>query len=99
MYVPDPDDIATWTTFWAKIWKGESFNGRGQAVLDYIRDKTTPAVGIFQSAVDWTPDPDGVTADEMKYWIPKPWDNKGGRVTLAGDAAHPMLPCESLCFY
>ena len=29
-------------------------------------------------------------------WRTKPWDNHGGRVTLAGDAAHPMTyrkPC------
>lgn len=26
----------------------------------------------------------------MKYWATKPWDSRGGRVTLAGDAAHSM---------
>ncbi|KAK4033463.1 hypothetical protein C8A01DRAFT_40065 [Parachaetomium inaequale] len=27
---------------------------------------------------------------QMTYWPTKPWDNRGGRVTLAGDAAHAM---------
>lgn len=28
----------------------------------------------------------------MHYWVTSPWDNKGARVTLVGDAAHAMLP-------
>jgi len=28
--------------------------------------------------------------DHMNYWPTKAWDNRGGRVTLAGDAAHTM---------
>jgi 2-polyprenyl-6-methoxyphenol hydroxylase-like FAD-dependent oxidoreductase len=27
----------------------------------------------------------------MKYWVPQPFDNRNGRITIAGDAAHPML--------
>ena len=29
-------------------------------------------------------------------WTPPPWDNHGGKVTIAGDAAHSMLPRLSL---
>lgn len=29
----------------------------------------------------------------------EPWENFGGRVTLAGDAAHPMCPCKSRWIY
>jgi hypothetical protein len=36
-----------------------------------------------------------VTYDKMAYWVPVPWDNHEGRVTLAGDAAHPMTPRKS----
>ncbi|CAF9902785.1 MAG: hypothetical protein HETSPECPRED_000005 [Heterodermia speciosa] len=28
--------------------------------------------------------------DRLAEWRTKPWDNRNGRVTLAGDAAHPM---------
>lgn len=49
----------------------------------------------FKSAVEWLSD-DSTTAwyGKMQHWDPGDcnhrWDNKGGRITLAGDAAHPM---------
>src|SRR4051812_19427238 len=36
-----------------------------------------------------------VTYDTMAYWVCIPWDNKGGRATLVGDATHHMTPCKS----
>ncbi len=36
------------------------------------------------------PDDQKVPNDPIRFWIPTPWDNHGGRVTLAGDAAHPI---------
>ncbi|KAF2806850.1 putative monooxygenase [Mytilinidion resinicola] len=30
--------------------------------------------------------------DALKQWAPRYWDNLGGRLTLAGDAAHSMVP-------
>jgi 2-polyprenyl-6-methoxyphenol hydroxylase-like FAD-dependent oxidoreductase len=38
------------------------------------------------------PDDTNITYDTMAYWVPTPWENHDGRVTLAGDAAHPMTP-------
>lgn len=97
----DPADPATWTMFWVKIWRGEPVNLTGQEALDYIRRTSladdNAARGIcepFKSAMAWTPDGTDCWIDEMKYWIPVRWPNLAGRVTLAGDAAHPMLPCE-----
>ncbi|KND93465.1 hypothetical protein TOPH_01954 [Tolypocladium ophioglossoides CBS 100239] len=89
--VDDPRDKSTWTTFWVKIWCGESVHLRDRAALDYIKSKTGALSGVFQSAIDWTPEGSRVFIDEMKYWVPVPWDNLSGRATLAGDAAHPML--------
>lgn len=86
-------DKSTWSTFWVKIWRGEPVNLRGQEALDYIRDRTVPLRDVFQSAIDWTPENSYVSVNEMNTWTPVPWDNHGGRVTLAGDAAHPMLIC------
>ncbi|GJN77154.1 hypothetical protein PLIIFM63780_000643 [Purpureocillium lilacinum] len=91
MAVDDPQDKSTWTTFWVKIWRGESVHLRDQEALDYINRETSALSGVFQSAIDWTPEGSRVFIDEMKYWVPVPWDNLGGRATLAGDAAHPML--------
>ena len=49
----------------------------------------------FKSAFEWMPD-DSTTAwyGKLNHWDPAlpehKWDNAGGLVTLAGDAAHPM---------
>lgn len=94
MYVQDPKDTSTWTTFWVKIWKGTSVNLQGQEAVRYVRENTSNLCEPFQSAIDWTPEDAQCNIDEMKYWVPVPWDNHSGRVTLLGDASHPMLPCK-----
>lgn len=33
--------------------------------------------------------------DPGQEWSPVPWDNRHGQITLAGDAAHSMLPRKS----
>jgi len=42
------------------------------------------------------PDDDVVPVDAGRQWAPRPWNNQAGRVTLAGDAAHSMLPRKSM---
>lgn len=32
--------------------------------------------------------------DPIQVWSPFPWDNRGGKITLAGDAAHAIPPCK-----
>lgn len=44
----------------------------------------------FKSAFLWIPDGNKLYENNLSYWIPEHWDNKGGRITLIGDAAHPM---------
>lgn len=95
--VKDQNDISTWGTFWVKIWRGDPVDLKGQEALDYIRKNTAPLRGVFQSAIDWTPEGSYISINEMKYWVPITWNNLGGRVTLAGDAAHPMLICKLGC--
>ena len=47
----------------------------------------------FYSAVRWIPeDSNPVFLRQLQYWPTVPWDNRGGRVTLIGDAAHCILP-------
>ncbi len=94
MYVDDPDDLSSWATFWVKIWKASEPNLRGQDAIDHVRATPRLQCEPFQSAIDWTPDGSACTVDEMRYWVPVPYDNHGGTVALAGDAAHPMLPCK-----
>ena len=94
MSADNPEDMASWTTFWVKLWRGAGVDLKGEEALRYIKENTTSLRDVWQSAIDWTPEGSYVGINEMRYWIPVPWDNHGGRVTLAGDAAHPMLICE-----
>lgn len=43
-----------------------------------------------RSILKWLPDNQEVPFDPIKLWEPTPWDNHGGRITLAGDAAHAI---------
>jgi 2-polyprenyl-6-methoxyphenol hydroxylase-like FAD-dependent oxidoreductase len=96
MYADTPEDVSQWTTFWVKIWRksvaplpeGVSV---GDKALEYLKATTKNLAAPFQSFIDWTPEGSSCYIDEMKYWVPQPFDNRGGRITLAGDAAHPML--------
>lgn len=48
----------------------------------------------FKSVFEWMPDDSQVWYGKLRHWDPSEpehrWDNHDGRVTLAGDAAHPM---------
>ncbi|KAH8587040.1 monooxygenase [Bisporella sp. PMI_857] len=71
-----------------------------------VPDPEDPANWRFQVVTSWlgreddsldtagrlAQDDTKITYDKMAYWVPIPWDNHDGRVTLAGDAAHPMTP-------
>lgn len=57
-------------------------------VKSRMQDQAEP----FRSANLWIPDGTPVTFDDIAYWVTIPWDNHGGRITLAGDAAHPQAP-------
>jgi hypothetical protein len=47
----------------------------------------------WRSAALWLPDDKIIPADNIRYWAsPVPWSSMNGRLTLAGDAAHPMQP-------
>ncbi|RFU28012.1 hypothetical protein B7463_g8318, partial [Scytalidium lignicola] len=91
--VPDPEDPAHWRFQVVNSWLGkqdESLDSAGR--LAELKQKASVMCEPFRSAALWMPDDTNVTYDRMAYWVPVPWDNHDGRVTLAGDAAHPMTP-------
>jgi hypothetical protein len=94
--VLDPKDPTTWTFQLAMTWKGEpdeSLDNAGRMAA--LKLKSTHMAEPWRSAFHWIPDGTPTPCDKNYYWVPVPWDNHNGRVTLAGDAAHPMLPCTS----
>lgn len=91
--VPDPEDPANWKFQVVTSWLGkqdESLDNAGR--LAQVKEKGSTMCEPFRSAVMWMPDDTKITYDKMAYWVSTPWDNHDGRVTLAGDAAHPMTP-------
>lgn len=46
----------------------------------------------FKSAIKWIPDDTKYFESEITHWMPIGFDVMDGRITLAGDAAHPMAP-------
>jgi 2-polyprenyl-6-methoxyphenol hydroxylase-like FAD-dependent oxidoreductase len=54
----------------------------------------------MKSAVLGIPEGTEVKAIRLEDWVldREDWDNKGGRLTLIGDAAHAMTMCMSLYF-
>ncbi|KAK0624030.1 hypothetical protein B0T14DRAFT_192503 [Immersiella caudata] len=95
MHADNPDDISTWAITWIKIWRRSKLPDppakNGPEALAWIRETTTGLADPFQSQIQWTSSGDDVFIDEMRTWVSVPWDTLNGRVTLAGDAAHPML--------
>lgn len=103
MAAEDPRDVAGWSVFWVQIWKGASAELTGREAVEHVKERVRDHRGLycepFASAVEWTPDGSVCDVNEMKYWVPVPWENKHrGRVTLAGDACHSMLPCKCRAF-
>lgn len=48
----------------------------------------------YRSAAEWIPQGSQCDINQLKYWVPEPWNSTDGRITLAGDAAHAVLPCK-----
>ncbi|KAI9696061.1 MAG: hypothetical protein M1836_005892 [Candelina mexicana] len=98
---PDPDRPEDWT-FFAYISfpepRGEvSERGNKEEHLRHQKELARGFEEPFRSAFEWMRDEEegtGVWYGKMNHWDPGEeghgWDNRMGRVTLAGDAAHPM---------
>jgi 2-polyprenyl-6-methoxyphenol hydroxylase-like FAD-dependent oxidoreductase len=67
----------------------------GEKALQYYKEKTAQECEPYRSAAAWAPEGSRCHIDQLKYWVPVPWgDGACGRITLAGDAAHAILPCK-----
>jgi 2-polyprenyl-6-methoxyphenol hydroxylase-like FAD-dependent oxidoreductase len=86
--VPDPNDPATWTFQLQTTWKKKE--GQDPTSLTLLKEKAQNFAEPFKSANLWVPDGTKLSANNLSYWKPVSWDNKNGRVTMIGDAAHPM---------
>jgi 2-polyprenyl-6-methoxyphenol hydroxylase-like FAD-dependent oxidoreductase len=93
--MPDgPDHPETWVFYLAMAWNGNpdhtlSYSERLALIKERAKGLEEPA----RSAFMWIPDDTQVHKADISYWVSQPWDNHDGRMSLVGDAAHPMPPC------
>jgi 2-polyprenyl-6-methoxyphenol hydroxylase-like FAD-dependent oxidoreductase len=94
---PDVSKPETWIFYILSTWpiktKEDEENSKNR--LERLRAKMDNWGEPFQSVVAWLPDDVVIKPDQLRIWHPKPWDNRGGKVTLAGDAAHRLVEDES----
>lgn len=79
----------------AMAWLGEVDSSLGyKERLALIKERAAGLGEPARSAFMWLPDDTEVHKADISYWITQSWDNRNGRLSLVGDAAHPMPPCE-----
>ncbi|KAK0631243.1 hypothetical protein B0T14DRAFT_559063 [Immersiella caudata] len=89
---PDPAD---WVFVIIMSWRSDQDTSATLKTYDQVhKDMITRVQELaspFKDAIA-TFKPDGARCwhARMTYWSTKPWDSRGGKVTLAGDAAHAM---------
>ncbi|KAJ5293815.1 hypothetical protein N7508_008636 [Penicillium antarcticum] len=92
--MPDgPDHPESWIFHMAMAWMGESDNTMCYSErLALIKARADGLGEPARSAFMWMPEDTEVHKADISYWISQPWENREGRLTLVGDAAHPMPP-------
>jgi 2-polyprenyl-6-methoxyphenol hydroxylase-like FAD-dependent oxidoreductase len=60
--------------------------------VEFVKRCGAQFVDPWQSAALHIREDIDIPLDSGRQWVPVPWDDCSGRITLAGDAAHPMFP-------
>lgn len=97
---PDSADPSSWTFFFYISWKSsleEQEATKNWTDAQRVKQQKELAESFcdpWKSALEWTPDDAPAWYLGLTDWNPgiegHRWDNHGGRVTLVGDACHPM---------
>ncbi|OAQ69663.1 monooxygenase [Pochonia chlamydosporia 170] len=88
-----PDHPESWIFHMAMAWLSEGNNDLSyKDRLALIKERAAGMGEPARSAFMWLPDDTEVHRADISYWVTQAWDNRQGRITLLGDAAHPMPP-------
>ncbi|KAI9693182.1 MAG: hypothetical protein M1822_005178 [Bathelium mastoideum] len=88
---PDKPETCLFQLFFSKA--GGVPPATNEKRLELFKEMGQQLCEPFKSAALWVKDDTYIHPDRLTHWPdPQKWDNHGGRVTLAGDAAHPMAP-------
>ena len=90
---PDLQKPDTWEFYILATWaKQDADYEEGKNMVDELRQRMDDWADPYKSAVEWIPEGTNAKAVQLRIWGPPEsgWDNRNGRVTLAGDAAHSM---------
>ena len=88
---PDLDKPESWIFYILATWQRREEDYEGDRnMVDELKRRMDGWADPYKSAVEWIPDEIHAKAVPFRIWRPTKWDNRGGRVTLSGDAAHSM---------
>lgn len=98
---PSVDEPENWTFFFYISWysslkqqDAERLIYGNKERLKQVKEQAVGYVEPWKSAFEWVKDDQAVWYSDLAVWDPSlpehAWDTRNGRVTLAGDAAHPM---------
>ena len=87
----DKPDIADWDWMLIQTWiQEEPATLSGSAIIADMKKRAEACADPYRSIIQAIPDDTKAWHNRLSYWGTQPWDNLGGKVTLAGDAAHAM---------
>lgn len=93
------NDPSKWRFSYLRIWNDHVARSMsGKEALHKFKQMCESFCEPYRSAAEWIPEESACNIDRLKYWVPVPWNDPSRRVTLAGDAAHALLPCTLFFF-
>jgi hypothetical protein len=91
--IPDLDKPEDWKYQTCLSTWGAKHSDSNEERLRVFKEAAGNYAEPWKSAAQWLPDDTYIPPDTIKYWAnPEIWPNWNGKITLAGDGAHPIVP-------
>jgi hypothetical protein len=91
--IPDLERPEDWKYQTCLSTWGAKHSDSNEERLRVFKEAASKYAEPWRSAAQWLSDDTYIPPDTIKYWAnPEIWPNWNGKVTLAGDGAHPIVP-------